>query len=126
MPPSTDSYDSTVTFTQSAKDAHSECVSALMEANQWAEHCDADDTVETLNARRERFIAMQHSLYSNLAHLLTGGTAHDGPLTIWRDSECCFFWKYERSGYHGGLILHRDYAEHGNERLPVGRWSIHT
>lgn len=118
--------DTSVEFTASARQAYEEARSLLMEANQWAEHCDADDTVETLTARRERFQKMELSLYSNLTHLLTSGTEHDGDLTITRDGHGCFFWAYKRSGYHGGLIFHADYAEHGSERLPVGYWSIHT
>lgn len=118
--------DTTVEFTASARQAYNEARILLMNANQWAETCDANDTEETLNARREKYREMELSLHRNLVHLLTSGSEHDGDLRITRDGLGCFFWIYAKSGYHGGLIFHADYAEHGTERLPVGYWSIHT
>ena len=58
--------------------------------------------------------------------LITQNQDHDGGITIYSDfAPLSFFWKYEESSYHGGLIFHPNHPI-PEEGPTFGVWSIHT
>ena len=115
-------HDNIITLTNSGIQAHREAMTLLMEARAWADRVRPDATHTHVLARK-LIEEMELSYYRNLCLLFTGAQEHDGPLTIHRDMEACFFWKHEKSGYHGGLIFH---LNHQVKNASVGTWSIHT
>lgn len=127
-----------VVMTEGAIQAHGEATKFLMDASLWAENVeilwsDAETNSECIAAagretehRRRQVADMQASYWRCMAHLLTVPQHHDGQVVVSRDGEACFFWRYPKSGYHGGIVFHASYANKGTERLPVGTWSIHT
>lgn len=107
-----------------ARERYRDCINAIFEAQKW---CDLAVDEEDLKQRRAQYASMERSFLSNAARLLfeSNNPAHDGDLRIYPDgAPLSFYWRYERSGYHGGLIYHPIWD--GEEKLPVGTWSIHT
>jgi hypothetical protein len=73
------------------------------------------------------WMEMRDSLYNGMLHVMLTSTEHDGDVKVWPDGTKegkSFFWKHEKSGYHGGLIFHPIYKD--GVKQEVGRWSIHT
>jgi hypothetical protein len=128
----TQTLDCHITLTESAVQAHREAQDAILAAHHWAENLTnlrEDESMDeaTLYARRELVAKMRSSYFENLVTLITTAQGFDGGLKFWRDGEACMFWRNEKSGYCGGLILHRNhrYSSPG-EPIPVGEWSVHT
>jgi hypothetical protein len=123
----------TVTIAPEAIEEHRRCMSLIADAYAWASDYRVatdmanDNTasmVEEYNKRQALAREMERSFLTNWSHLTTSAQEYDGPIRIMRDMWCGFFWKHEKSGYHGGLLFHRNYAVQNNDR--IGTWSIHT
>jgi hypothetical protein len=109
----------TIIMTEGAQQAYDQAMDQIREADRWiAEATEPDEQ----HNRAERVRLMRQTFHSEWG-ILTGINRRDGDLTLSWDCHASVFFRYA-SGYHGGLIFHPDY-ENGN-RLPVGRWSIHT
>jgi hypothetical protein len=126
--------DCHVTLTAGAIDAHREALMHIADAWLWAENlsdlrADLGEAMDerTLAARRELVHKMQLSYHENLTRLMVMAQGYDGGLRFFRDGEACMFWRHAKSGYCGGLILHRNvnYSKAG-EPIVVGEWSVHT
>lgn len=119
--------------TEQARLRIDECRAAIEAARAWAMTCSdvaAEGPLDELRAishdRLTKVAEMERSFLANLTRLVTSWSAHDGAITLYTDiAPLSFYWTHERSEYHGGLIYHPSYAN-GNERLPVGTWSVHT
>lgn len=119
-----------VEITPDARDRYAECITAVHAAHVWAQGLDINLDVVTGEAAQEMVLEranhvheMASSLSGNLTRLMFTPAA-DGKLVIMSDTApLSFFWSYE-SGYMGGLIFHANHS--GDERLPVGTWSVHT
>lgn len=128
----------TVTIAHAAIEVYGEAQSLIQHAHAWAQGADitnewidahsSEAAVALVERRREQAREMELSLYRSLVQLMFVPQTHDGPLRIERDSRVSFYWKHERSGYHGGLIYHASYEDStdGRVQLPVGTWSVHT
>lgn len=83
-----------------------------------AGEADCADFVD-LAAHRDQSLTAARSLLASLSALL-GTTAHDGPdLALAVDATTGgLFFRYHRSGYHGGLVRH--------VTADAPRWQIHT
>jgi hypothetical protein len=135
------SKEFTVTFLGGVADVMTEASKMIHEAKQWAAGFQwAEDTGFTAESQakfsdewRNRYQKMQDrvdemelSWLRSLVHLIQlASNSYDGDLRLSWDSPDSLFFHHPKSGYHGGLIFHPDYAD-GRKRLPVGTRSIHT
>lgn len=125
--------DTTVVFSPDAIEVLREAEQLIADAHLWAENLtnlvDGEDMdVPTLDARRELVHKMRASFYTNLVRLIAMAQGFDGhEIRFHRDGEACLYWRHPKSGYCGGLILHRNlrYSKAG-EPIVVGDWSVHT
>lgn len=126
-----------ITITPEALDTYGECITAIADAYKWATDSqvvqDMPDDFENydklekeIEQRAKLAVEMELSFLRNWAHLMTTGQNYDGPLTIYRDMKCGFFWKFTngKQPYHGGLIFHRNHSVKSTDI--IGTWSIHT
>jgi hypothetical protein len=127
--------NTTILFSPEAIDAIREAEQLIERANTWAEQlldlrADLGELMDerTLYARRALVREMRETFYSNLVRLITMAQGFDGhELHFFRDGEACLYWRHPKSGYCGGLILHRNlrYSKSG-EPILIGTWSVHT
>lgn len=110
----------TIEIHESTVNTYHDCMEMVRKARQWEQL--APDFDE-LYRRREIVHEMEHSLHRAMLTLMMQVNDHDGSLGVYRDMLACFFWRFEKSGYHGGLIFHKNHKEADAE---VGTWSIHT
>jgi hypothetical protein len=89
-------------------------------ANYWDAGFDSDDAIRKQADNAKLALEMELSFLRNWSHI-TAMPITDGGITISRDGPGSFFWRYE-SGYHGGLIAHKNHATDG----PIFSWSLHT
>ena len=87
------------------------------------EKVESGEAIEMVENRRQLAREMERSFYRSLTNLIVGPQSHDGALKVWRDGPGSLYWKHEKSGYHGGLIFHRNHNPPANT---LGSWSIHT
>lgn len=130
---STVEVDNQIVIDARAREKWNECQTQIEEAKIWADGDDipweqvGEHGEEIVLMRRELVANMERSFHRSFMSLVMVSQHHDGPLKIFADAApCSFFWRHEKSGYHGGLIYHRHYTKDGREPLPVGTWSIHT
>jgi hypothetical protein len=110
-----------ITITDSARDKHTEATKLIEDARRWAEEARNE---EELLASRRLAAEMERSYYACLVQMMMVPQDHDGSLEITSDSALAsFFWRHEKSGYHGGMIFHKNHKVSG---AVVGTWSVHT
>jgi len=130
--------DSVININASAYETYIECMATIADAyHKWAsDHVVAlryldsfSDKIDFENAEKELVrrkaiaIEMELSFLRNWGMLTGQRFVHDGQVHIFRDGFCSFLWRYD-SGYHGGLIFHRNHQVKDNDK--IGTWSIHT
>jgi hypothetical protein len=87
--------------------------------------------LEEAAERRAKASQMADSFWQSLTFLVMRASAHDGPLHLSPDSyagDCLsLLFRYERSGYEGGLIFRAERTGSGDERDPLlGEWETHS
>jgi hypothetical protein len=111
---------SNITILAGAIEKYRDVQEMLREATRWL----CESTTENEVAERTKLVAeMENSFNRCMLQLIFQAQDYDGPLALHGDSSPgSFFWRHEKSGYHGGLIFHKNHSVDG----PVGTWSIHT
>lgn len=131
---STITEDKTVTLTGSALEAIIECRTLIANAHSWKQCADlsyeeamkdnGENGRRILEERVKKVAEMEESFYINFLSMITMGFGNE--IRIMRDSEACFFFNFD-SGFHGGLIFHRDHSlSKPGEPLTIGTWSLHS
>src|SRR6266508_2619698 len=85
----------------------------------------------TLDDRRAKASRMADSFWRSLVLLVMRASAYDGVLHIGPDSyagDCLsLLFRYEHSGFEGGLIFHGERTGPGGGRHALlGEWSLHS
>ena len=119
----------TVMFEAGARDVYDRVVKRL-EAVQSVYVAFAASPQEAAE-RRAKASQMAQSFWQSLALLVMRASAYDGVLHIGPESyagDCLsLLFRYERSGFEGGLIFHSERTGPAGERHPlVGEWSLHS
>lgn len=111
---------SNITILAGAIEKYRDVQEMLRDAHAWVDKAvDEPDLIR----RRALYAQMEESFSRSMLQLIFNAQDYDGPLALHGDSSPgSFFWRHEKSGYHGGLIFHKNHSVDG----PVGTWSIHT
>jgi hypothetical protein len=119
----------TVVFEEGAREVYERILKRLddLQGGYVMQAVDEQD----LAARRARERNMADSFWRTFAFLVMRAIEYDGTLHIapWsHDSDnLSFGFRYERSGFDGGLIFHGELVGSGGERHPLlGEWSLHS
>lgn len=110
-----------VRLQHSALETFDECQEMIRNARIWEQEGALYE--DEPRERREIVNQMELSLLRCLVHLFMVRQGHDGEVVISRNMVGGFFWRHPKSGYHGGLLFHKN---HSIEDATVGTWSIHT